>query len=160
MGGSSQSDLGDNYPLRRIDQAFQEALVLRGADRLPHPPEPAATAILTRSSLQQTAHGRAIAHVHDAAINSIASDGPVRSSFTSPSTAPTPRSSAVYKPYRDSDLSNDQFPTPKGGHRRPVPRRKTWLPARVYGMVTQHRRQCRRPLAKSRRSRTDTIVVF
>jgi arylsulfatase A-like enzyme len=160
--------LGDHYPLRPIDQGFQEALVLRGGGigQPSDPPESGGDSyfdpILQRNGRQVKTKGYCSDVYTDAAMDFIAADRSrpffVYLPFNCPH-APLQVPDSYLKPYLAMDLSNDQFP--KVGHPLPEPTPKD-ITARVYGMVTNIDDNVGRLLARldELKLADDTIVVY
>ena len=133
--------LGDNAPMRPIDQGFQEALVLKGGG-IGQASDPPGGSSYFDPILQH--NGRAEKHAGycsdvftEAAIAFIADrsqPGPFFAylAFNAPHT-PLEVPESYRKLYADTDLSNERFP--KGGHVMP-PAAPADVTARVYGMVT------------------------
>jgi arylsulfatase A-like enzyme len=158
--------LGDNYPLRPIDQGFQEALVLKGGG-IGQPSDPPGGSsyfnpVLQHNGRQVTAKGYCSDVFAGAAIDFIAAnrDRPffVYLAFNCPH-APLQVPDAYLKPYEEMHLSNEQFP--KGGHPLPAPLDPE-VTARVYGMVTNIDDNVGRLLSALEKGglAQDTIVIF
>src|SRR5262249_3570635 len=132
--------LGDNYPLRPIDQGFQEALVLKGGG-IGQPSDPPGGSsyfdpVLQHNGRQVKVPGYCSDVFTDAAIAFIAASQ-VRTffvylAFNCPH-APLEVPESYLRPYQEMHLANDQFPAP--GHPLPAPLDPE-ATARVYGMVT------------------------
>ena len=132
--------LGDNYPLRAIDQGFQEALVLKGGG-IGQPSDPPGGSsyfdpVLQHNGRQVKKPGYCSDVFTDAAIDFIEANRArpffVYLAFNCPHT-PLEVPEAYLKPYRDMHLANDQFPAVGHPLRAPLDPDVT---ARVYGMVT------------------------
>jgi arylsulfatase A-like enzyme len=158
--------LGDNYPLRPIDQGFQEALVLKGGG-IGQPSDPPGGSsyfdpVLQHNGRQVKRHGYCSDVFTTAAIEFIEANRArpffVYLAFNCPHT-PLQVPEAYLKPYQDMHLSNDQFPVM--GHPLPSPLDPD-VTARVYGMVTNIDDNVGRLMnALEERGLTrDTIVVF
>jgi len=158
--------LGDNYPLRAIDQGFQEALVLKGGG-IGQPSDPPGGSSYFDPILQHNGHpvkkpGYCSDIFTDAAIDYIAANRArpffVYLAFNCPHT-PLEVPEAYLKPYRDMHLANDQFPAAGHPLRAPLDPDVT---ARIYGMVTNIDDNVGRLLATLEKSdlARDTIVVF
>jgi arylsulfatase A-like enzyme len=158
--------LGDNYPLRAIDQGFQEALVHKGGG-IGQPSDPPGGTSYFDPVLQH--NGRAVkkqgycSDVYtDAAIAFIEASRAqpffVYLAFNAPH-VPLEISEDYVQPYRDMQLANDQFPAI--GHPLPKPLDPEYT-ARVYGMVTNIDDNVGRLLAAldTHGLARDTIVVF
>jgi arylsulfatase A-like enzyme len=158
--------LGDNYPLRPIDQGFQEALVLKGGGigQASDPPGGSSyfDPVLQHNGKEVKAQGYCSDVFTDAAISYIKSnrDRPffVYLAFNCPH-APLQVPESYLQPYRDMHLSNHQFPTI--GHPLPRPLDPD-VTARVYGMVTNIDDNLGRLFATLDEGglARDTIVVF
>ena len=159
--------LGDNYPLRAIDQGFQEALVLKGGG-IGQPSDPPGGSsyfdpVLQHNGRPVTKQGLGCSDVFTtAAIEFIEANRArpffVYLAFNCPHT-PLEVPDAYLQPYRDMHLANDQFPSV--GHPLPMPLDPD-VTARVYGMVTNIDDNVGRLLAAldERGLARDTIVVF
>jgi arylsulfatase A-like enzyme len=133
--------LGDNAPMRPIDQGFQEALVLKGGG-IGQPSDPPGGSsyfdpLLQHNGRPERRKGYCSDVFTDAAIDFISDrsrDRPffVYLAFNAPH-APLEVPDSDYKPYASADLSNEQFP--RGGFPLPGPAPKD-VTARVYGMVS------------------------
>ncbi len=158
--------LGDNYPLRAIDQGFQEALVLKGGGIGQPSDPPGGTSyfdpILQRNGQPVKTPGYCSDIFTDAAIDFIAANRArpffVYLAFNCPHT-PLEVPEAYLKPYRDMHLANDQFPSAGQPLAAPL---DPDITARVYGMVTNIDDNVGRLLATLEKSdlARDTIVVF
>jgi arylsulfatase A-like enzyme len=134
--------LGDNAPMRPIDQGFQESLVLKGGG-IGQPSDPPGGThyfdpILQHNGKPETRKGYCSDVFTDAAIDYIAesrkTERPffVYLAFNAPH-APLEVPESYREPYAKADLSNDRFP--KVGYPLPGPAPAD-VTARVYGMVT------------------------
>jgi arylsulfatase A-like enzyme len=158
--------LGDNYPLRAIDQGFQEALVLKGGG-IGQPSDPPGGSsyfdpILQHNGRQVKTQGYCSDVYTDAAIAFIDADRSrpffVYLAYNCPH-VPLQISDSYVRPYRDMQLANDQFPTVGHPLARPIDPEYT---AQVYGMVTNIDDNVGRLFSalESRGMARDTIVVF
>lgn len=132
--------LGDNFPMRPIDQGFQEALVLKGGG-IGQPSDPPGGThyfdpVLQHNGRAEKRAGYCSDVFTDAAIGFIAAEANrpffVYLAFNCPHT-PLEVPESYHRPYADADLSNERFP--QKGHPLPGPAPKD-VTARVYGMVT------------------------
>jgi arylsulfatase A-like enzyme len=158
--------LGDNYPLRAMDQGFQEALVLKGGG-IGQPSDPPGgdsyfDPVLYHNGKAVKTKGYVSDVITDAAIDFIGKnrDGPffVYLAFNAPHT-PLQVPDRYHEPYRQMNLGHDQFP--KVG--RPLPgKAQQDVTARVYGMVTNIDDNVGRLLARLEELKLaeDTIVIF
>jgi arylsulfatase A-like enzyme len=158
--------LGDNFPLRAMDQGFQESLVLKGGG-IGQPSDPPGGSsyfdpVLQHNGRQVTRRGYCSDVFTDAAIDYIKADRPepflVYLAFNCPH-APLEVPDAYLKPYQEMHLANDQFP----GTGQPLPGPlDPDVTARIYGMVTNIDDNLGRLLATldDRGLARDTIVVF
>ncbi len=160
--------LGDNYPMRPIDQGFDESLVLRGGGigQPSDPNEPGGSSytdpILQHNGLQVKTKGYCSDVFTDAALAFIESnrDRPffVYLPFNAPHT-PLQVPDAYRDLYKDKDLSPSAFP--KVG--RPIPGKvDPETTARVYGMETNIDDNVGRLLKKldDWKLAEETIVIF
>jgi arylsulfatase A-like enzyme len=158
--------LGDNYPMRPIDQGFQEALVLRGGG-LVQPADPPegnsyTDPVLMRNGKWEKTKGYCSDVYTDAAMKFIA-DGKDQPffcylAFNCPHT-PLQVQDKDLEPYKKMNLAFDQFP--KVGH--PLPgKANEEETAKVYGMITNIDDNLGRLFAKldELTLTQDTIVVF
>ena len=130
--------LGDNYPLRAIDQGFQEALVLKGGG-LGQPSDlPGGGSYFSPKLMHNGKVIRADGYVSDvitdATIDFAKKDGPFFAylAFNCPHT-PLQVSDADFEPYKEMKLGLDEFP--KAGF--PIQGKySTDDTARVYAMVS------------------------
>jgi arylsulfatase A-like enzyme len=158
--------LGDNYPMRPIDQGFQEALVHKGGGIGQASDPPGGTSyfdpILQHNGRAERKKGYCSDIYTDAAIEFIEANRErpffVYLAFNAPH-VPLEIAESYVQPYRDMHLSNDQFPSP--GHPIPKPLDPEYT-ARVYGMVTNIDDNVGRLMAAldERGLARDTIVVF
>jgi arylsulfatase A-like enzyme len=164
--------LGDNYPLRPIDQGFQEALVLKGGG-IGQPSDPPGGSsyfdpVLQHNGRQVKVPGYCSDVFTDAAIAFIAENANANANRTRPffvylafncPHTPLEVPEAYLRPYQEMHLANDQFPAL--GHPLPTPLDPE-VTARVYGMVTNIDDNVGRLLARLDDSglARDTIVVF
>ncbi len=159
--------LGDNAPMRPIDQGFQEALVLQGGGIGQSSDPPGGSSyfdpILQHNGKEEKHQGYCSDVFTDAAIHFIADRSQPKPffaylAFNAPH-APLEVPESYRKLYAETDLSNERFPT--GGYPWPgrVPKDIT---ARVYGMVTNIDDNLGRLFAKldSLGLADDTLVVF
>ncbi len=156
--------LGDNYPLRAIDQGFQESLVLRGggiAQPADYPPGNHYTdPVLVHNGRSKKVNGYCTDIFTDAAIEFIEANRErpffVYLAYNCPHT-PLEVDESYRLPFADLDHSVKCGP----GHPLPGPVDANTT-ARVYGMVTQIDQNVGRLLSKldDRRLADDTIVVF
>ncbi len=158
--------LGDNYPLRPIDQGFDEALVNRGGG-IGQPSDPPGgnhylDPILQHNGREQRTGGYVSDAITDAALRFIEKDRThpffVYLAFNCPHT-PLEAPENAYRQYQNLDLSAGQFPAI--GNRLPE-RTNTDDTARVYAMVTNIDDNMGRLLARLDEwgLGRDTIVVF
>jgi arylsulfatase A-like enzyme len=158
--------LGDNYPLRAIDQGFQEALVLKGGG-IGQPSDPPGGSsyfdpVLQHNGRQVKRQGYCSDVFTTAAIQFIEANRArpffVYLAFNCPHT-PLQVPDAYLKPYQDMHLTNDQFPA--AGHPLPAPLDPD-VTARVYGMVTNIDDNVGRLMRAldERGLARDTLVVF
>jgi arylsulfatase A-like enzyme len=160
--------LGDNYPLRSMDQGFQESLVLRGGGigQPSDPPVPGGgqymDPVLQHNGRQTRTKGYCTDVFTDAAIEFIAQtrDRPffVYLAYNAPH-APLQVPESDDLPYKSMDLSPAGFP--KIG--QPIsPRTDPDVTARIYGMVTRIDANLGRLFAKldALSLTNETIVVF
>jgi arylsulfatase A-like enzyme len=158
--------LGDNYPMRPIDQGFQEALVHKGGGIGQPSDPPGGTSyfdpVLQHNGRQVKTQGYCSDVYTDAAIAFIEANAArpffVYLAFNAPH-VPLEISDAYVQPYRDMHLANDQFPAI--GHPLPKPLDPEYT-ARVYGMVTNIDDNVGRLLESLDKHglARDTIVVF
>ncbi len=158
--------LGDNYPLRPIDQGFQEALVLRGGGLGQPSDVPGGGTyfdpILQHNGRQERVRGYCSDIFTDAALDYIDRSDPrpffVYLAFNCPH-GPLEVAEKDYLPYSRMDLSNSRFP--QAGHPLPAeaPMADT---ARTYGMITNIDDNLGRLFArlKDRNLADNTIVVY
>ena len=159
--------LGDNAPMRPIDQGFSEALVLKGGGigQASDPPggshyfDP----VLQHNGRAETHKGYCSDIFTDAALAFVADrrdDRPFFAylSFNAPH-VPLEVPESYLKPYAEADLSANRFP--RGGYPLPgsTPKDET---ARVYGMVTNLDDNVGRLLAKidALNLAGETLVIF
>jgi arylsulfatase A-like enzyme len=158
--------LGDNYPLRPIDQGFQEALVHKGGGigQASDPPEGNSyfDPILEHNGRTVKEKGYCSDVFAAAAVKFVEQrrDAPffVYLAFNAPH-APLEVPDGYYEPYRKMNLANAAFP--RAGH--PLPREADPdITARIYGMVTNIDDNVGRLLAgvESLGLGANTIVVF
>ncbi|MDR3633972.1 MAG: arylsulfatase [Isosphaeraceae bacterium] len=158
--------LGDNYPMRPIDQGFQEALVLRGGGLGQPSDVPGGGSyfnpVLQHNGRPERVRGYCSDVFTDAAIDYVSRDDArpffAYLAFNCPHT-PLEAAEKDVLPYTRMDLSNDQFP--RLGH--PLPREANKdETARVYGMVTNIDENLGRLFARldERKLAENTIVVF
>jgi arylsulfatase A-like enzyme len=158
--------LGDNYPMRPIDQGFDEALVLKGGG-IGQPSDPPGgesyfDPILQHNGKQEKVKGYCSDVFTKAAIQFIKKSGDQPFFVYLPFNAPhTPlqvpeKDLALYK---GKDLSPSQFPDVGFPMPRTFPEKET---ARVYGMETNIDRNVGRLLARldELKLADDTIVIF
>ena len=158
--------LGDNYPLRAIDQGFQEALVLKGGGigQASDPPGGSSyfDPVLQHNGRQVKKPGYCSDVFTDAAIDFIGASRErpffVYLAFNCPH-IPLQVPEPYVKPYRDMHLANDQFPAVGHPLRAPLDSAYT---ASVYGMVTNIDDNVGRLLTAldEHGLARDTIVVF
>jgi arylsulfatase A-like enzyme len=158
--------LGDNYPMRPIDQGFQEALVHKGGGICQPSDPPGGTSyfdpVLQHNGRQVKMQGYCSDVYTDAAIAFIGANVErpffVYLAFNAPH-IPLEIAEAYAQPYRDMRLANDQFPAI--GHPLPQPLEPEYT-ARVYGMVTNIDDNVGRLLETLERHglARDTIVIF
>jgi arylsulfatase A-like enzyme len=158
--------LGDNFPLRAIDQGFQEALVLKGGGIGQSSDPPGGSSyfdpVLQHNGQQVTKKGYCSDVFTDAAIDFIEANRARRFfvylAFNCPH-IPLQVPDAYVQPYLDMHLANDQFPAL--GHPLPRPLDPDYT-AQVYGMVTNIDDNVGRLLAAldDRGLARDTVVVF
>lgn len=158
--------LGDNYPLRAIDQGFQEALVLRGGG-IGQPSDPPGgesyfDPVLQHNGRQVQKKGYCSDVFTDAAIDFIGKNraGPFFCylPFNAPHT-PLQVPQKAHQMYAKLNLAHDQFP--KFG--QPLPGKADQdTTAKVYGMVTNIDDNIGRLLAKLDELglADNTIVIF
>ena len=157
--------LGDNYPLRAIDQGFQEALVCTGGG-IGQPSDPPGNRyfdpILQHNGKAVKTRGYCSDVFADAAIKFISrpSDKPffVYLPFNCPH-GPLQVPESYAAPYRKMNLAFDQFP--RVGH--PLPGKANQEEtARVYGMVTNIDDNLGRLFAKldELKLADNTLVIF
>jgi len=158
--------LGDNYPLRAIDQGFDEALVNRGGG-IGQASDPPGGSHYTDPILQHNGRGQQFKGyvsdvITDAAMEFIAKDqGPpffVYLAFNCPH-SPYEAPEEEYRQYRNMDLSTGQFPTVG----QPLPAKTpTDDTARVYAMVSNIDSNVGRLLAQLDKLNLtrNTFVVF
>ncbi len=107
--------LGDNYPLRAMDQGFQEALVLKGGGIGQPSDLPGGKSyfdpILMHNGKPEKQKGYVSDIITDATINFVKKDGPFFAylAFNCPHT-PLEVSDKDLKAYREMNLALDQFP--------------------------------------------------
>jgi arylsulfatase A-like enzyme len=158
--------LGDNYPMRPIDQGFQEALVLKGGG-IGQPSDPPGGESYFDPILQKNGHpvklsGYCSDLFTDAAIDFITEnrDRPFFAylAFNCPH-APLQVPDRDYLPYKAMNLAHDQFP--QIGHPLPGPALPD-VTARVYGMITNIDTNLGRLLSRldALGLTEETIVVF
>jgi len=158
--------LGDNYPMRPIDQGFEEALVHRGGGLGQAADVPGGGSyfnpILQHNGRPERTQGYCSDVYTNAAIDYLSrSDSRpffVYLAFNCPH-SPLEVAEKDYQPYTQMDLSEDQFP--KKGH--PLPRGASKeTTARVYGMVTNIDDNLGRLFAHldEQKLTENTIVVF
>jgi arylsulfatase A-like enzyme len=158
--------LGDNYPLRPIDQGFQEALVHKGGGIGQPSDPPGGTSyfdpILQHNGREVKKQGYCSDVYTDAALEFIEANRTrpffVYLAFNAPH-IPLEIAEADVQPYRDMHLANDQFPAI--GHPLPRPLDPEYT-ARVYAMVTNIDDNVGRLLKAlaDRGLERDSIVVF
>jgi arylsulfatase A-like enzyme len=158
--------LGDNYPLRPIDQGFQEALVHKGGGIGQPSDPPGGTSyfnpVLQHNGQQAKMQGYCSDVYTDAAIAFIEANRArpffVYLAFNAPH-VPLEVPESYVQPYRDMHLANDQFPS--AGHPLPRPLDAEYT-ARVYGMVTNIDDNVGRLLAAldEHGLARDTLVIF
>jgi arylsulfatase A-like enzyme len=108
--------LGDNYPLRAMDQGFQEALVLKGGGIGQPSDLPGGTSyfdpVLMHNGKPEKQKGYVSDIITDAAIEFTKKDGPffIYLPFNCPH-APLEVKDSDLKPYKEMNLELDQFPT-------------------------------------------------
>jgi arylsulfatase A-like enzyme len=158
--------LGDNYPLRAMDQGFQEALVLRGGG-IGQPSDPPGgesyfDPVLQHNGKQVQKKGYCSDVFTDAAIDFITHqrDKPFFCylAYNAPHT-PLQVPDRYHQMYAKLNLAHDQFP--KIGH--PLPGKANQDDtAKVYGMVTNIDDNIGRLLAKldELKLAENTIVIF
>jgi arylsulfatase A-like enzyme len=158
--------LGDNYPLRAMDQGFQESLVLKGGG-LAQPSDPPGgnsyfDPVLLHNGKEVRTKGYVSDVITDAAMKFIARnrDAPffVYLAFNAPH-APLQVPDAYYQQYRKMDLAHSLFP--QAGH--PLPgKAQQDVTAKVYAMVTNIDDNLGRLFAKLEELKLadDTIVIF
>ncbi len=158
--------LGDNYPLRAMDQGFHETLVLKGGG-IGQPSDPPGGSsyfdpVVQHNGKQVQKKGYCSDAFTDAAIDFMVKnrDRPffVYLPFNAPHT-PLQVPDKYYLPYKKMNLGHDQFP--KVGH--PLPgKAQVDVIAKVYGMVTNIDDNIGRLLAKldELNLADDTIVIF
>jgi arylsulfatase A-like enzyme len=158
--------LGDNYPMRPIDQGFQEALVLKGGG-IGQPSDPPGGSsyfdpILQHNGKPEKTKGYCSDVFTDAAIRFIEQQREqpffVYLAFNAPH-APLQVPDRYYEPYRKRNLKVEDFPAvghPIGGKFDPD------VTARVYGMVTNIDDNLGRLFARldELKLADDTIVIF
>jgi arylsulfatase A-like enzyme len=157
--------LGDNYPLRAIDQGFQEALVHNGGG-IGQPADPPGNRyfdpVLQHNGKAVKTKGYCSDIFTDAALQYIArpSDKPffVYLAFNCPHT-PLQVPERYAAPYRKMNLAHDQFP--RIGHPLPGKANQEEI-ARVYGMVTNIDDNLGRLFAKleALKLADNTLVIF
>jgi arylsulfatase A-like enzyme len=158
--------LGDNYPMRPIDQGFQEALVLRGGG-LGQPSDfPGGGSyfdpVLQHNGRPERSKGYCSDVFTNAALEYVSREDArpffVYLAFNCPHT-PLEVAEKDYLPYARMNLSNDQFP--RLGHSLPSEADKDHL-ARTYGMITNIDDNLGRLFARlrERKFEDNTIVVF
>jgi arylsulfatase A-like enzyme len=158
--------LGDNYPLRAIDQGFHEALVHKGGG-IGQPSDPPGGSsyfdpVLQHNGKEVQIKGYCSDVFTDAAINFIAKnkDAPffIYLPFNCPHT-PLQVPDNYYALYKNTNLEHDQFPK----KRHPLPGKAPQdITAKVYGMVTNLDDNVGRLLAKldELKLSDNTIVIF
>ncbi|TWU07360.1 Arylsulfatase precursor [Symmachiella macrocystis] len=137
--------LGDNYPLRAMDQGFQESFVIRGGG-IGQPSDPPGgegkytDPILFHNGQEAPQTGYCTDVYFDAAMNWIETQHDSHTPFFAyiPTNAPhgpfddVPE--AEYAQYKKVDLGNDQFPQERG-HRLPKKANQDKR-ARIYAMIS------------------------
>lgn len=160
--------LGDNYPLRAMDQGFQESLVIKGGG-IGQPSDPPVAGggnyfdpILQHNGREIKAKGYCSDVFTTAAVDFLAGprDKPffIYLAFNAPHT-PLQVPDDDYAPYKTMDLGPGAFPKVGQPVVEPVDRDAT---ARVYGMVSNIDRNLERLFAKldSLGLTDETIVIF
>jgi arylsulfatase A-like enzyme len=158
--------LGDNYPMRAIDQGFQQALVLRGGG-IGQPSDPPGgesyfDPVLQHNGKQVQKKGYCSDVFTDAAIDFITHqrDKPFFCylAYNAPHT-PLQVPDRYHQMYAKLNLAHDQFP--KIGHPLPGKANQDDI-AKVYGMVTNIDDNIGRLLAKldELKLAENTIVIF
>ncbi len=158
--------LGDNYPMRPIDQGFQEALVLKGGG-IGQPSDPPGGESYFDSILQHNGHpekqsGYITDVITDAAARFIHDnrDRPFFAyvAYNCPH-APLEVKEEGFRAFKDQDLAHERFP--QIGHKLPG-RPLSEITAKVYAMVADIDRNVGRLLSKLDEDglTRDTIVVF
>jgi arylsulfatase A-like enzyme len=158
--------LGDNFPLRAMDQGFQEALVLKGGG-IGQPSDPPGGSsyfdpVLQHNGKQVQKKGYCSDVFTDAAIDFIGKnrDSPffVYLAFNAPHT-PLQVPEKYEQLYKGKNLEHDQFP--KVGFPLPGKAQQDVI-AKVYGMVTNIDDNVGRLLARldELKLADDTIVIF
>lgn len=158
--------LGDNYPLRAIDQGFQEALVIKGGG-LAQPSDPAGSSgyfdpILMANGQERRCSGYCSDIYTDAAIKFIRSAGKspffTYLAFNAPH-SPLQVPARDLEAYNGVDLSNAAFP--KIGNPLPGPGEPK-VTAKVYAMVSNVDANVGRLLAvlDAEKLAENTIVIF
>jgi arylsulfatase A-like enzyme len=158
--------LGDNYPLRAIDQGFQEALVLKGGG-IGQPSDPPGgesyfDTILQHNGRPEKQSGYVTDVITDAALRFVRDnrERPFLAyvAYNCPHT-PLEVKEADYLAFKDQDLSHERFP--QVGHKLPG-QPLNEITAKVYGMVADIDRNVGRLLARLDEDglTRDTIVVF
>ena len=158
--------LGDNYPMRAIDQGFQEALVMKGGG-IGQPSDPPGgesyfDPILQRNGQPVKMTGYVSDVITDAALDFIGQnrDRPFFAylAFNAPHT-PLQAPEKSYTTYKSMNLAHEAFP--KAGH--PLPgQADAEMIAKVYAMVENIDDNVGRLLAKldEWKLAQDTIVIF
>ena len=160
--------LGDNYPMRPMDQGFQESLVHRGGGigQPSDPPEGSSyfDPILQHNGKEVKTKGYCSDVYTDAAIKFLSepSEKPffVYLPFNCPHT-PLQVKDEDHKRYAGNDFDPDKFPDQ--GHKLAKPNKKMQdTTARIYGMVDNIDQNIGRLLEKLDKSKLaeNTIVVF
>jgi arylsulfatase A-like enzyme len=158
--------LGDNYPMRAMDQGFQETLVLKGGGIGQPSDLPGGTnyfdPVLLRNGQPVKTQGYCSDVFTDAAIRYVTEHRAekffVWLAFNAPHT-PLQVPERYHQTYKAMNLAHDQFPSP--GH--PLPGKANQdVTARVYGMVENIDDNVGRLLAKLDELglATNTIVIF
>ncbi|MCI0464972.1 MAG: arylsulfatase [Gemmataceae bacterium] len=158
--------LGDNYPLRAIDQGFQEALVLKGGG-IGQPSDPPGgdsyfDPVLYHNGKAVKTKGYVSDVLTDAAMDFIGKnrEGPffVYLAYNAPH-APLQVPDRYYEPYKKMNLAHSEFP--KIG--QPLPgKAQQDVTAKIYGMVTNIDDNIGRLFARLEELKLaeDTIVLF
>lgn len=158
--------LGDNYPLRAMDQGFDEALVLKGGG-IGQPSDPPGGSsyfdpILQHNGKPEQLKGYCSDVYTDAAIRFIEADGSkpffAYLAFNAPHT-PLQVAEEEVAPYRKASFAAKDFPAAGVPIEGPI---DAELTAKIYGMVTNIDRNFGRLLdaLDRRKLAQNTIVIF